>query len=165
MNPLLHTVACYHQWAYEILFTAVDQLSKQHYFSEVGLAFSSVHGTLNHLYLGDHLWFCRFNNKQHTFHSVNDISFDTYSEIKQGLQKQAKQWLTFTANLPETLPETITSSNFNGKETVAPYLSILLHVFNHATHHRGQLSAVLTQKGIAAPEMDLYFYLKQLQNQ
>ena len=37
----------------------------------------------------------------------------------------------------------------------------LAGMFNHQTHHRGQISAVLTQEGIAMPDIDLIYYLSE----
>jgi uncharacterized damage-inducible protein DinB len=42
-----------------------------------------------------------------------------------------------------------------------PFAATLAHVFNHATHHRGQITAALTAAGHAAPELDLVYLLQQ----
>jgi len=162
LPDIFHILSHYHRWTYEILFSAVDQLKEKDYFLNMGLFFKSIHGTLNHLYLCDHLWYCRFTDTPHSFVSVNDISFPNYDGVKHNLRQQAKQWCQFINEQPKALPDTITSISFKGNMTVSPYLPTLLHVFNHATHHRGQISTALTQKNIAATEMDLYYYLKTL---
>ena len=159
MHSIFKTLSRYHAWAYEILFTAVDQLSENDYFAEVGLAFNSIHRTLNHLYLCDYLWYRRFRHA-HSPNSASEIGFQNYVQVKEGVRDQAQQWCEFIDTLPEQLPDEITSTNLRGMTTTASYVSTLLHVFNHGTHHRGQISAALTQYHIAAPEMDLYYYLK-----
>ena len=162
MLATLQTLSRYHRWAYEILFVAIDQLTAADYFADLGLAFTSVHGTLNHLYLGDHLWYCRFTDTQHSFTSVKQISFPDYAQTREGLRQQAEQWCQFIDQLSMPLPQRFNRTNFKGVTKSSPYLPTLLHVFNHATHHRGQISVVLTQKNIAAPEMDLVYYLATL---
>ncbi len=37
----------------------------------------------------------------------------------------------------------------------------LAHVFNHGTHHRGQITAALTALGQPSPELDLVYFLQQ----
>ena len=46
-----------------------------------------------------------------------------------------------------------------GQEMSLPYAATLLHVFNHGTHHRGQVTAALTSMGYPCPEMDMVYML------
>jgi uncharacterized damage-inducible protein DinB len=50
-----------------------------------------------------------------------------------------------------TRPETVT-------EPIAPALA---HFFNHQTHHRGQITALLTRLTGQAPQLDLIYYLRE----
>ncbi|MEM9243261.1 MAG: DinB family protein [Pseudomonadota bacterium] len=157
---LYQQFARYHKWAYQVLFKSLDQIDEQDYFAERGLVFKSIHGTLNHLYFGDKIWFCRFADQAHQFQSVYDKSFDNYIDGKNMLLTQCDQWIAFVDQLnPASLPEFIETRHVNNRTRVTPYLATLHHVFNHATHHRGQLSAAVTQLNLPAPEMDLLYYL------
>ena len=63
MNPTDHfsTLARYNQWATQRLLAAVDKLDDAGYRKDVGLFFKSIHGTLNHILVGEHLlWYPRF---------------------------------------------------------------------------------------------------------
>lgn len=159
LQTLLQTLPRYHQWAYEILFEVMDRVSETDYFAQRGMVFASMHGTLNHLYLGDTVWYHRFANQMHHFKSVNDYSFDDYQTGKHMLRERCERWIELIDGFPDPLPETKVTHNFAGKERVTAFLPTLLHVFNHATHHRGQMSVALTQLGLPAPEMDLLYYL------
>jgi len=44
-----------------------------------------------------------------------------------------------------------------------PYAATLMHVFNHATHHRGQITAAMTALDYASPELDMLFMLMEEQ--
>lgn len=153
--------AHYHKWAYQVLFKTMDQVDEKDYFAECGLAFTSIHGTLNHLYFGDNIWFCRFANQPYNYQSVTDLSFNHYQQGKDMILTQCDQWIDFVNQLKMPLPETIETKHFAGTVRITPYLATLHHVFNHATHHRGQLSAALTQLNLAPPAMDLFYYLKE----
>lgn len=157
---LYQVFARYHKWAYQVLFQTLDQIDEPEYFAGRGLAFSSIHGTLNHLYFGDNIWFCRFANQLHHYESVFDNSFDNYSVGKRMLLAQCDQWIDFVDQLPSPLPDVIKTQHVNNSVRVTPYLPTLYHVFNHATHHRGQISAAVTQLNVKPPEMDLLYYLK-----
>ncbi len=85
------------------------------------------------------------------------------SELSAG----ANRWIELfetgeLSKLPdsELTTATITYLNSSGN-TLAdkPLAPILAHVFNHSTHHRGQISAALTSLGLPAPEMDLLYYV------
>lgn len=158
-----HTLAHYHKWAYQLLFASIDHLSDAQYFADKQLAFGSIHQTLNHLYMGDHAWFCRFTDQAQPFKSVKEISFYDYECGKKMLLAQCEQWISFAEQLQTPLPDVIITNGFNGKKRETPYIATLSHVFNHATHHRGQISAALTQDGLPPPEMDLLYYLLSLQ--
>ncbi|KAI9204002.1 uncharacterized protein BJ171DRAFT_127278 [Polychytrium aggregatum] len=78
-KDLLRIYSKYNVWAYRRLLVAVEQLSDQAYHSNTGLAFRSIHGTLNHLYLGDQLWIKRFKNDTNGIASIS--SFWTEAEV------------------------------------------------------------------------------------
>ena len=50
----------------------------------------------------------------------------------------------------------------DGSPARLPRASCVLHVFNHGTHHRGQVTAAVTQFGGRAPEIDLPYFLYTL---
>ena len=61
---MLNTMAQYNIWATEKLCTAISQVSEEDLHSNLGLAFKSIFGTLNHLLVGEHfVWYPRFNTQ------------------------------------------------------------------------------------------------------
>ncbi|MCP4473414.1 MAG: hypothetical protein GY821_02350 [Gammaproteobacteria bacterium] len=105
--------AHYHKWAYQVLFKTMDQLEEEDYFAECGLALNSIHGTLNHLYFGDNIWFCRFTNQPYDYQSIYDVSFTNYAQGKKMILAQCEQWIDFVNQLVEPLPETIETRHFD----------------------------------------------------
>lgn len=159
-KQMLVTYAQYHLWAYEKLYTIVDTLSEADYKKDCGLFFKSIHGTLNHLLLVDKLWFTRCHNGHLTISGLDQELLTQRDTLKIALFDQAKQWIEFIEGFTETkLDEHFHYINTQEIAKEAPYATTFHHVFNHGTHHRGQISAGLTIQGFTAPAMDfIYFY-------
>ena len=54
--------AAYNRWANERIYLAAGGLGDIQYFANHGAFFGSMHGTLNHLLVGDTIWMNRFTN-------------------------------------------------------------------------------------------------------
>jgi uncharacterized damage-inducible protein DinB len=156
------TLARYNLWATTRLMAHVDVLSETDYRADAGLFFGSIHATLNHLLVGEHLlWFRRL-----AFGESPLVKLDTEIEperarLRQRLLEGAAAWLPqldeWTA---ERLAGSLSYRRFGGEAVTLPFAPTLLHVFNHGTHHRGQITAALTAMGHACPELDLVIMLQ-----
>ncbi|WP_255542215.1 DinB family protein [Glaciimonas sp. PAMC28666] len=75
------------------------------------------------------------------------------------------RWQGFISGLEAQRFDTqLTYLRPSGEKTVTPFAPSLGHVFNHGTHHRGQLSAALTGMGYACPELDLIYRVREETN-
>jgi uncharacterized damage-inducible protein DinB len=158
------TLARYHVWATrKLLEEHVAMLTEADYRRDCGLFFKSIHGTLNHLLVAEHqLWFSRFALGV----SPGGVALNAEAEpdrtrLAERLLSAARAWEPFV----ETLPEDRFGSMFSyatskGMPATLPYAATLAHVFNHSTHHRGQITAALTMMGHAGPELDLVYMLQ-----
>lgn len=153
-------LARYHVWATDRLLDGhVAQLSDEAYRRDAGLFFKSVHGTLNHLLVAERgLWFERFANGRSPKLRLDQEMHADRAALQAALKQAARDWLPaietwdaarFDGSLRYTSTEGVTRE--------VPFAPTLTHVFNHATHHRGQISAALTALGHDAPEIDLLF--------
>ena len=78
--------------------------------------------------------------------------------VDQALRRAARDWLPAIESWPESrFDEPLSYTSTEGVTRSVPYTPTLSHVFNHGTHHRGQISAAITAMGHAAPEIDLLF--------
>ncbi|PIQ44188.1 MAG: damage-inducible protein DinB [Gammaproteobacteria bacterium CG11_big_fil_rev_8_21_14_0_20_46_22] len=156
---MLNILANYHRWAYQALYQIVDQLPDASYRKDLGLFFKSIHGTLNHLLLVDRLWLSRFvGNTIKVDHLDQELVRDR-EQLKSELDQQAIRWIDFIEALDlRALPENLDYTNTKGIQSTVPYEKALYHVFNHGTHHRGQISTALTKLGCEAPVMDLIYF-------
>lgn len=166
MDPVSHftTLARYGQWATVRLLDTVAQLPEADYRRDVGLFFRSIHGTLNHLLVTEHhLWFVRFSEGVSPRVALDAELDSDRAKLDASLRGLAERWESWIATVPAARWEqTLEYTTMRGIPASLPFAAMLTHVFNHGTHHRGQITAVLTQLGQPCPELDLVYYLQSL---
>ncbi len=152
-------MADYHLWACQRLHQCLEPLSEDEYRRECGLFFKSVHGTLNHLLLGDRVWHGRLVGELVSISGLGQEMLSSRQALAGAMSAQAGVWIDYVAQLPYTrFHDPLTYRSASGQEYTLPVAQLLGHVFNHGTHHRGQISAVMTQLGYPCPEMDLIYF-------
>ena len=156
------TLARYNAWATRRLFEHVDALTEEDYRRDAGLFFTSVHGTLNHLLVGEHrIWFHRFAEGVSNSVALNEEVEPDRRRLREALVDGAGRWAPLiesfdVARFTSTLDYTTT----RGVAQSLPFAPTLGHVFNHATHHRGQITAAITAMGYPCPELDMVWMLQ-----
>ena len=162
LHTQLATLARYNLWATSRLYEHVDALPEAEYRRDTGLFFKSVHGTLNHLLVGEHLlWFRRFSEGVSPKIQLNAEAETDRANLRHRLMAGAQAWLPFVAALDAPrLAGTLSYTTTRGTATVLPFAATLAHVFNHATHHRGQITAAITAMGHPCPALDLVTLLQ-----
>jgi uncharacterized damage-inducible protein DinB len=63
MKPLFEIYAAYNAWVNERLYDAASHIPDAEYRRDRGAFFGSLHGTLNHLLVGDRIWMRRFTGE------------------------------------------------------------------------------------------------------
>ncbi|PVZ89621.1 damage-inducible protein DinB [Serratia sp. S1B] len=161
----LQLLARYNIWATTKLSQSLADVMDVDFYRDSGLFFQSIFGTLNHLLLGEHeLWFSRFAKGYSPTLQLNTIVEQDRQVLIQTLQEKSLNWITFLNNLdPQYLAGNLNYQTSTGQPKSLPYAATLVHVFNHGTHHRGQISAALTAMGYACPELDLVYMLVEEQ--
>lgn len=161
----LQLLARYNIWATTKLSQSLADVTDADFYRDRGLFFQSIFGTLNHLLLGEHeLWFSRFAKGYSPTLQLNSIVEQDRHILIQTLQEKALNWITFLNDLdPQDLAGNLNYQTSTGQPKSLPYAATLVHVFNHGTHHRGQISAALTAMGYACPELDLVYMLVEEQ--
>ncbi len=156
------TFARYNRWANDILYEAAAALPEADYVADRGAFFGSLHGTLNHVLVGDRHWLRRVTGEGELPPALDTILFDDLAGLRAARQAEDARIVTVVDGLdPARLPEPLHYRTVGGSPQAEPLAQVLAHLFNHQTHHRGQASAILTGLGRPAPEMDLIFYLRQ----
>jgi len=143
-------MAQYNQWMnlkiYEICRAIPDDIRKKN----LGAFFQSIHGTLNHLMYGDLAWMGRFVGRKLTDATIGIEIYSDFDELKSAREKLDQEIIDWTFGLtPAQLVALLTyKSGIDGKTRSIPLWILVTHMFNHQTHHRGQLTTLLNQMNI-----------------
>lgn len=142
---------------YELSATLTDDLRK----ANRGAFFGSIHRTLNHILLADRIWLARFRNANiarevldsaeliDTCPSLDEELFREFLDLQAGRLATDQVILNWTEVLTEKdITSTMSYKNFQGIERQHPCWLAISHLFNHQTHHRGQVTTLLFQLGI-----------------
>ena len=161
MRDYFDMLARYHLWATDKLLTQLAGISDAHYRQDCGLFFRSVHGTLNHMLVGELHWHARFADGVSLKLALNaELKFGRAATVA-ALRDAVCHWSDWLAAVaPERFTSQIHYSRASGEQVITPFAATLGHVFNHGSHHRGQISAALTGMGYACPEMDIIYMLQ-----
>jgi uncharacterized damage-inducible protein DinB len=165
MNPHHHfaTLARYNVWATRRLLDAIEPVTVEDYRRDVGLFFKSIHGTLNHLLVTEHmLWYRRFSEGVSPKLALNEETEPVRERLAQALRGGAANWLPLIESWPvEKFEGQLSYTTMRGMPANLPFAPTLAHVFNHGTHHRGQITAALTMLGQPGPVLDLVYMLQE----
>ncbi|WP_300299630.1 DinB family protein [Ferrovibrio sp.] len=156
-------MARYNAWANARLYNACATLPPAAYHAARPSFFGSIHATLNHILVGDSAWFGRFTARPATqITALNQILHDDFASLRAAREAKDAEIIAFCDGLDEaTLQGTFSYTNFRGQSFTDPLCPPLLHAFNHQTHHRGQVHGLLSHAGVAPPELDLIYFLRE----
>lgn len=141
------TLAAYNRTMNVRLIEVCAELSDEERKSDRGAFFRSIHGTLNHILWGDGVWMNRFEGKPLDGGSYDFEVSPDFSELTRLRAQMDARIVAFADGVsPKWLSESLTWVS-RGQQYTKPYWLLVTHLFNHATHHRGQLTTLLTQLG------------------
>lgn len=143
------TMARYNRWMNEKLYEAAASLSDEQRKADRGAFFRSVHGTLNHLLLADRTWMQRLHGEPVTMTSTDQELHSDFEELlaaRQAMDQRLADWAATLEAVEPTRSYSFISVTYQ-KEIRLPYVAVVMQIFNHQTHHRGQVTTLLTQLG------------------
>lgn len=164
----LQIMARYNRWANQRLYTCVEGLSDDDYRAARGAYFGSIHATLNHLLVVDRLWTSRIMGEYHGIDGLDQILHDDFKNLSAARTAMDDHIVRLTDRMSVGLDggldkEILYRSVSGGEKHASPVRHILLTVFNHQTHHRGQIHCMLTQAGIEQPPaLDVVVFLRDM---
>ena len=161
-------LAKYNQWMNNKVYDATATLTPDDFTEHRGAFFGSVSGTLNHILVADIIWLKRYARHPMDFPalapvlalpdpaSLNAVLHDEFDALWQARQALDKVILEFADALSEEAIATpLAYHNTKGEPYTKQLGHLLMHLFNHQTHHRGQVTTLLNQYGADVGVTDL----------
>jgi uncharacterized damage-inducible protein DinB len=158
----VRTMARYNAWQNANVFGASARLTDAQRKENRGTFFGSIHATLNHILWADNLWMMRFGAapppEKLTIADGLTLfeDWETLTSERNRFDQIIRDWADRLE--PSDLDGDLTwVSGATGREMTRPRALVVTHIFNHQTHHRGQVHAMLTGFGIDPGVTDLPF--------
>ena len=153
-------MARYNRWQNENLHGVADRLSDEERRRERGAFFGSIHKTLSHLMWADRIWMSRFADVPRPDGGIPE-SVSLYPDWEPLRRERASfdaTMIGWADGLDQAwLAGPLTWYSGGAKrELTKPRWVTVTHMFNHQTHHRGQVHSMLTQAGGKPHDTDLF---------
>jgi uncharacterized damage-inducible protein DinB len=158
----VQTMARYNAWQNENIYNAANRLSDVQRKEDRGAFFGSIHATLNHILWADQMWLMRFGAApQPAALTIPEglAQFEEWDALVRERHRFDAHIQSWADSIdPSALAGDLTwFSTGAGREVSASRAMLVTHLFNHQTHHRGQVNALLTGFGINPGVTDLPF--------
>lgn len=160
---LFAMMAAYNTWANGRLYDVAGRMSDADYRADRGAFFKSVHGTLNHLLVTDRIWMARFTGEGDAPSRLDEILFEDFDALRTARRAEDERISRYV----EGLDEAAFAGRFRYRRATTPDWieqplgPALQHLFNHQTHHRGQVHCIMTGLAGTAPALDLVFFQRE----
>ncbi len=151
------TLSRYNRWMNENLYNVCSAMPDELRREDKGAWFKSVHGTLNHLLLCDRLWLGRFTHQPYPAYALDQELFHDWDEMKAERAQTddaIDAWLASVDDEQLKQPLTFTAISQPMERTIVLWV-LVAHLFNHQTHHRGQITTLMEQLGYDSGVTDL----------
>jgi len=158
----LRTHLDYTVWASRRLVNAASSLPAEELTRDFRSADHSILGTLVHVYAADRVWFGRIhgNPPARFIDPENDMRLEVLQNDWPALYKRWQEWASGLSE--DSIGSKISYKDLKGNPYETPLWQIVLHVVNHGTHHRGQVSGFLRALGHTPPPVDLIAYYREI---
>ena len=150
--------ARYNRWQIQSIFSAAATLPDGTRKRNMGAFFKSIHATLNHVLVADYLWLSRLDGEPCAVRSLDEELYGDFDELRKQRSFTDDRLDRVVAKLTnEALLGTLTYRRMSGggNEVTTPLAQVFMHLFNHQTHHRGQVTTLLMQCGVDVGRTDL----------
>ena len=161
-------MAGYNRWMNDKVYAAASGLDAAALHEDKGAFFGSVFGTLNHLLVADTIWLKRFADHPAAFRSLApvrglphpytlaEILHPGFDQLREARRDMDETIVGFCAEASDdAYDHALTYRNRSGQVFVRKFGHLAQHFFNHQTHHRGQVTTLLSQAGIDVGVTDL----------
>ncbi|MGD9868283.1 MAG: DinB family protein [Hyphomicrobiales bacterium] len=162
MPAYVRKLAGYNRWMNVNIYAACAGLDDSERKRDRGAFFGSIHATLNHILWADQIWMHRLAGMEKPL--APDIAgsvaqHDGFGELRQAREAMDERIVEWAEGLepPALEGDLVWSSGATGRLMTRPRALLVTHMFNHQTHHRGQVHCLLTQCGVRPAGTDIAF--------
>ncbi|WP_231119090.1 DinB family protein [Rhodovulum sp. MB263] len=153
-------MARYNRWQNRAMMEAVAGLDAAERMAARGAHWGSIQGTMAHLLWADHVWMSRLDGWEAPHVRLEDSAgfvadWSEYRSKRQITDARISRWAQGLSE-PGLAGDLAWYSGAAGREMVVPRAICIVHMFNHQTHHRGQIHAMLTAAGVLTAPTDLF---------
>jgi len=154
---IFHKLAHYNRIANQRLYESCAQLPEEEYRLQRAGSFGSIHALLNHGLLADRIWMSRFSGGGKTTPPLNTVLYQDFPMLRSAREQDDLAMEKFFQNAPASfLTQRLSYTNSKGVHYEEAPVPAALHMFNHQTHHRGQVHVMLSQCGVQPPSLDMH---------
>ena len=153
MTPAdLRGLVDYNFWARDRVVDAVATLTPEQYSRAMGNSFPSIRETLVHVYSAEWVWLSRWQGVSPTAGLSADQWPDLPSLVAAWRELETKVRAVVDAVTDADVDKVIDYRLLSGQPGKSPFGGMVQHVVNHGTYHRGQITTMFRQMGLAAPK-------------
>ena len=155
-------MARYNTWQNTGVYSAAGRLSDAQRKEDRGAFFGSIHATLNHILWADQIWLMRFGVGVGASKSSIAEGLTQFGDWEK-LSSERRQFDGVIEDWADRMSPSDGEGDLHwfsgsaGRDMTRPKSLVIMHIFNHQTHHRGQVNALLTGFGIDPGVTDLPF--------
>lgn len=176
MTPQLpHLMAEYNCYMNAQIYDAAAKLSLEELQADKGAFFGSIFGTLNHICAADTIWLNRFAQVSTVFPALDGLAaYPNPTSLRQAIAPDFAGLRNYRVAIdtmigawaheltPERLASSLTYTDMAGTRSTKVLGALVQHFFNHQTHHRGQVTTLLSQYGVDVGVTDLLMIIPNI---
>ena len=159
MNPAdsLTTLFSHNLWANLRLLEVCAELSHEQLEATITGTFGSIQDTLQHIVLAEKSYFSRVSTGQ-PYRRPEGAPPLTIAEMIESVRATGSGFIEWA---PKVQAADTVQIDWEGTPRAVPKTIILTQVINHATEHRAQIMAILTELGLQPPDLDSWTYFDE----
>ncbi len=154
--------AAYNAWANRLVYQAAADLTDDELHADKGAFFGSVFATLTHILVADRIWLHRMTGQGETHTALSARPFEDLASLDAARTLLDQRIIDFIGSLTEDrLAGDFSYVPISNPVAVSHKLQpALSHIFNHQTHHRGQVHGILTALGRPSLSLDMIYFVR-----
>lgn len=156
------TLARFNRWVNRRQYALLASLDDAERKRDRRAFFGSIHHTLNHLLVVDRLWLDRLEGRVNELRGLDQVLHEDFAELREARERMDERIIGYVDGLDAAaLARPLRYKFISGTEAETPLYLLLITLFNHQTHHRGQVHALMTQAGLRPAGADVIDYLDE----